>query len=323
MEYIGDVPRLVQVGRFWLQARPGLPDAYQYNYSHLSLVFQDYSKDTIILTRAMTRAFLDQPRAAFPTGNGRLMISSYSMAMRYSIVSDIHGNLEAFEAVLHDPAFSAADRIVCLGDIVGYGANPQECIDLLHDHDVICIAGNHDWAAAKQLDTAMFNAPARHALTWTADHLDAEHQRFLANLPLTWEEEFFMISHASPGTPDQWNYIVTRFDALWNFSTFRQPLCFVGHTHIPMIFTLNETGDVDERRLPRTVSLQGRSKWIINVGSVGQPRDHNPAAAYGILDTKNKVFRLRRVTYDVKRAQIKILAAGLPLILAERIESGW
>lgn len=242
--------------------------------------------------------------------------------MRYAVLSDIHGNLEALQAVLRTPGLTSADRILCLGDIVGYGANPQECIDLLRQREAICIAGNHDWAAAGKLDSTGFSPAARHAIAWTAGQLDAAHQRFLADLPLTWEEAFFMISHASPGSPGLWHYLFTPHDAQEHFTSIRHQLCLVGHTHIPRMFTLNESGAVEEARLSRPVRLR-QNRYIINAGSVGQPRDRNPAAAYGILDANTRLFRLQRADYDIRLAQMKILKAGLPPLLAERLESGW
>lgn len=242
--------------------------------------------------------------------------------MRYAILSDIHGNLEALQAVLREPALAAADRILCLGDTVGYGANPQECIDLLREHGAICIAGNHDWAAAGKVDSTRFNAAARQALAWTARQLDAEHQHFLADLPLTWEHAFFMISHASPRDPDTWTYLSTRHDALIYLTSLRQQLCLIGHTHIPKMFALDESGTVREDHLSRQIQLRAYDRCIINAGSVGQPRDRNAAAAYGILDTDERQFCLQRLPYDVNQAQMKILKAGLPPILAERLESG-
>ena len=243
--------------------------------------------------------------------------------MKYAIISDIHGNLEAFEAVLDALAAERPDKILCLGDIVGYGANPKECIDLANEKTSGSVAGNHDWGVAGRTDFSNFNRVAQTALEWTAAQLSADHLRILADLPLTFDETHFLGTHATPTSPQDWNYIFTALDAAKHFQKFEQPICFVGHSHIPMLFRLNISGAVSYATSFTEVLISDDSRYLINVGSIGQPRDNDPRAAYGILDTNSRTFNLKRTPYNVTRAQNKILAAGLPPVLAGRLGLGW
>lgn len=243
--------------------------------------------------------------------------------MKYAIISDIHGNLEACEAVFADLTLQGCTKVLCLGDIIGYGANPRECIDLIRQKTDVCVAGNHDWGAVGNTELTYFNAAARSALEWAMRRLDAGSMQFLANLPLIHREKFFTIIHATPLEPKQWNYIFSEHEALVNLRVLDHQLCFVGHSHIPTVFMLTTAEDFDYVTSFETIPVEGVHRCIINVGSVGQPRDKNPRASYGILDTDQQVFTLRRVSYDIQKTQEKILAAGLPPVLAERLSFGW
>lgn len=243
--------------------------------------------------------------------------------MRYAILSDVHGNLEAFQAVLADLAREGAERVVFLGDIVGYGANPKECIALLQENAHAVVAGNHDWAAVGKTDVSNFNAAARTAVEWTIDQLSSEEELFLARLPLQGEEEGFVCVHATPLCPELWSYIFFEYDALQNLRTLSKKVCFIGHSHIPALYSLLPSGELSYETAFAETSLRGEGRFLINVGSVGQPRDGNASAAYGIYDPREEFFSLRRVPYDVGAAQRKILSAGLPSVLAERIGRGW
>jgi diadenosine tetraphosphatase ApaH/serine/threonine PP2A family protein phosphatase len=243
--------------------------------------------------------------------------------VRYAILSDVHGNLEALQAVLGDLAREGADRILFLGDIVGYGADPKECIALVREKTHAIVAGNHDWAAVGKTDVTNFNSAARSAVDWTSAQLSSEETNFLAHLPLQGEEDAFIFVHATPLYPELWSYIFFEYDALQNLKALAQKACFIGHSHIPAVYSLRPTGELSYETAFAEVSLQGGGRFLINVGSVGQPRDGNASAAYGLYDDEKGLFFLRRVRYDIGAAQRKILSAGLPPVLAERIGRGW
>ncbi|MFH0814357.1 MAG: metallophosphoesterase family protein [Pseudomonadota bacterium] len=243
--------------------------------------------------------------------------------MKFAILSDIHGNLEAFQAVLKDLSREGLEKIIFLGDIVGYGANPKECIDLLQEKTQAIVAGNHDWAVAGKINTLSFNFVAKVAIEWTITQLSLDYKNFLAQLPLKGREGMFAYTHSTPINPQEWNYIFSPYEAFINLNSLDQTLCFIGHSHIPIVFVLNQSGKLFYTENLTNIVLEESKRFLINIGSVGQPRDSNTLAAYGILDTKKQVFSLRRVHYDIASAQKKIVAAGLPAILAERIGMGW
>ncbi len=243
--------------------------------------------------------------------------------MKYAIISDIHGNLEAFQSVINAIAAERLDEVVCLGDIVGYGANPSECIDLVLERASLCVAGNHDWGVAGKTNLNYFNRAARAAIEWTASQITAGYVQFLANLPLLAGNRFFTTAHATPLNPEDWNYIFTAQEARLNLHALEHPLCFVGHSHVPTVFCLDQSGVVSYATSFAEVPISKGDRYLINVGSIGQPRDNDPRAAYGILDTDNQTVTLQRIPYDIAAAQRKIIAAGLPPVLAERIALGW
>lgn len=221
--------------------------------------------------------------------------------MRYAILSDVHGNLEAFQAVLGDLAREGAERMLFLGDIVGYGANPKECIALLRENAHAIVAGNHDWAAVEKTDVTNFNLAARSAVEWTTAQLSSEETNFLAHLPLQGEEEAFIFVHATPLYPELWSYIFFEYDALQNLKALAQKACFIGHSHIPAIYSLRPSGELSYETTFAEVVLQGESRFLINVGSVGQPRDGNASAAYGIYDDEKEFFFFAAGTLRYRR----------------------
>jgi predicted phosphodiesterase len=243
--------------------------------------------------------------------------------LRYAIFSDIHGNLEAFQAVLNDITTKKIQNLIFLGDIVGYGANPKECIDLLMEKTQAIVAGNHDWGVAGKTSISYFNSVAQVAIEWTISQLSPEYKNFLAQLPLKREEKDFIYTHSTPINPQEWNYIFSEYEAIKNLKTLTKKICFIGHSHIPIIFVLNQSGELLFTTKLSEVILEEKNRYLINVGSVGQPRDGNPKAAYGIFDTEKNTFSLQRVDYDITNAQRKILSAGLPSVLAKRIGMGW
>ncbi len=246
--------------------------------------------------------------------------------MRYLVISDIHANIVAFDAVLAH-AGDAFDKIWCLGDVVGYGPYPNECIDRLNEYDHLCIAGNHDWAALDKLDVDEFNANARFAVLWTREQLSAPHIEYLSSLPLhQLQDDVFTMVHGSPRHPI-WEYILYPNVAHINFRHFDTPYCLVGHTHNPMVFLEAETVDsVCEMVVPEldvyTQALQNR-RLIINPGSVGQPRDGDPRAAYGLLDTAAMTFEIRRVPYDIEAVQALMKQHDFPPKLWNRLAFGY
>ncbi|MDY6878285.1 MAG: metallophosphoesterase family protein [Chloroflexota bacterium] len=241
--------------------------------------------------------------------------------MHYLIISDIHANLAAMEAVLADaPPF---DEIWCLGDLVGYGPNPNECVARLQDFAHISLAGNHDWAALGRLDLSAFNTDARTANAWTQSALTPAVREYLGSLPTTMQRDNLYLAHASPREP-VWEYILDANLAYANFAFFPTPTCLVGHTHIPIIFELDEP----RRRcntliplFPEIVPL-GSRRMIINPGSVGQPRDGDPRASYAMLDMEQMTWEFHRVAYPVEITQERMRARGLPRRLIERLETG-
>jgi diadenosine tetraphosphatase ApaH/serine/threonine PP2A family protein phosphatase len=240
--------------------------------------------------------------------------------VKYAILSDVHANLEALRAVLADAA-PRADAVLCLGDTVGYGAEPAACIDLLGDRARAVVAGNHEHGVAGLLDISWFNRWARAAAEWTREQLDDDHRAWLAALPLTHELDEATLVHASPAQPDEWDYIVSAEDGWAAFPHFTTRWCFVGHSHVPGVWSLGSSGPDHDRHV-RLVRADAGRRYIVNVGSVGQPRDHDPRAAYGLWDADAGSVELRRVTYDVEAARRKIMAAGLPRFLADRLAAG-
>ncbi len=241
--------------------------------------------------------------------------------MRYGIISDIHGNLEALEAVFKELEKHNLDKILCLGDVIGYGPDPEECVALVRRRAEVTLAGNHDYAPLGLVDTSYFNIYAKTAVEWTANRLSDETRTFLEKCPLRAEYENFTIVHATPARPEAWNYILSIDDAVENFPHFKGQVCFIGHSHVPLIIEEQTDGHILVHRKKRLLFQPG-SRYIINVGSVGQPRDLNPKAAFAVYDSERGEYELLRVEYEVGLTQRKILERGLPAFLAERLALG-
>jgi diadenosine tetraphosphatase ApaH/serine/threonine PP2A family protein phosphatase len=244
--------------------------------------------------------------------------------MPYLLVSDIHSNLAAFQAVLEDAG--PVDQVWCLGDVVGYGPDPNACVELLREYPHRCIAGNHDWATLGKLDLDDFNPDARKANLWNRERLSQQNLDYLDTLPETLMEGEFTLAHGSPRHPI-WEYIIYASTALDNFAYFDTSICFVGHTHIPMVFRLGEgEGERVRDEMPSEESEPVRleaERLIINPGSVGQPRDGDSRASYAILDPEARTVEHRRVAYPIEETQNKMREHGLPARLATRLEYGW
>jgi diadenosine tetraphosphatase ApaH/serine/threonine PP2A family protein phosphatase len=232
--------------------------------------------------------------------------------MRIAVLSDIHGNFEALEAALGDVDSRKVDRIVCLGDIVGYGANPRECLQCIRERTNDIVLGNHDAAAFDIRVRENMSINAVEAIRWTERQLSREDMDFLRGLPqsISFHDIFFV--HATPKAPREWEYIMYSFDARGYFRYFTERLCFIGHSHSPRIFC--------EKAFKLSFSMEER--WIINVGSIGQPRDEDPRASYGLLDTVAGTYDNIRLPYNIDGAAAKILDAKLPKVLAKRLYEG-
>jgi diadenosine tetraphosphatase ApaH/serine/threonine PP2A family protein phosphatase len=243
--------------------------------------------------------------------------------MRYAILGDIHSNLAAFEAVLSDADDRGGfDKIWCLGDVVGYGPDPNECIERLRQLEHVCIAGNHDWAAIGNMDTADFNPVAALACKWTAQQLTAENIEYLKSLPLKICQNNFTLVHGSPREPI-WEYLLSIEGAQENFAHFETNYCLVGHSHVPLIFELIDS-EADYKIFSEETDLElGEIRMIINPGSVGQPRDGDPRASYVLYDASAGIVHHYRVEYDIPATQKKMEEHGLPAPLILRLNLGW
>jgi predicted phosphodiesterase len=240
--------------------------------------------------------------------------------MRFAILSDIHSNLEALEAVLADARAQSCTQFVCLGDVVGYNANPSECVKTIQELECPVVKGNHDEQASIVASTEAFNELAEEAIDWTRARLSAADIAWLADLSLTRQVCDFTIVHATLDSPGQWGYIFNDLDAMASFTCQHTPLCFFGHTHWPTAFVSDD--DAVRRIAVGRIVLTPGKKYFINPGSIGQPRDRDWRAAYCILDTDRQVVEQRRVEYDLETAQNKIRQAGLPERLADRLSVG-
>jgi predicted phosphodiesterase len=243
--------------------------------------------------------------------------------VRCLIISDIHANLPALKAVLNDAA--DFDMLWCMGDVVGYGPDPNECIEQLEEFDHIAVAGNHDWAALGKLNLEYFNVDARRANTWTQENLTESSREYLDTLPTQIERDGFTVTHGSPREPI-WEYILEVEQAIINFRYFTTPVCLVGHTHIPTAFALDEKQYhcrvyFPPFRVPIPLNNSG-IRLILNPGSVGQPRDGDPRASYAILDTDLMTWEHRRVEYALEITQERMRARGLPRRLITRLQVG-
>lgn len=232
--------------------------------------------------------------------------------MKYAIISDIHSNLEALQKALSIIDGKKVDEIICLGDIVGYGAEPNACVDLVRSRCASVVLGNHDAAA---LNTALaydFNAIARRAVYWTSEQLTAENMEYLASLPMTFVKENALFVHSSPDSPEAWDYIVDPDEASHALRSLKEQICFIGHTHVPGIYSVRG----------RAKFITRDEKYIVNVGSIGQPRDGNPMLSFGIFDSTAWEFEIVRSEYDIQKAAEKIYAAKLPEELGNRLLYG-
>jgi diadenosine tetraphosphatase ApaH/serine/threonine PP2A family protein phosphatase len=241
--------------------------------------------------------------------------------VKIGIYSDIHSNAEAFEAVLEALEKEHVERTLCLGDVVGYGPDPNLCVERAMRNADEILAGNHDHAAIGRLSIEDFNEAAAKAIEWTKGVLSQISAEFLNRLPLEYQFQPIMAVHATPEAPDEWLYIVKKSDIERNLVCQNQPICFFGHSHVPVAFSRDDQGDILIQEATE-VRFKDGWKYLINVGSVGQPRDGDPRAAYGIVDTEEGCFRLKRADYPIERVQKKMADEGLPERLIRRLSLG-
>lgn len=239
--------------------------------------------------------------------------------MKYAIFGDIHANLEALETVLLDAANRDCTHFVCIGDIVGYNANPHECLKIVRDLECPVVRGNHDEEAALDSPLEGLNPLAKHALEWTRENLSDDDREFLINTRLVRQVRDFTIVHATLDTPGNWGYVTNKFDAMASFGYQFTPVCFYGHTHTPKVYV---KGEVVEAREELEARIELGKKYFINVGSVGQPRDGDWRSSYATYDVEEQHIEVHRLEYDLEKTKDKIIQAGLPEMLANRLSVG-
>src|SRR5215510_9866656 len=239
--------------------------------------------------------------------------------MRYAVIADIHSNLEALEVVLEDTRNQKCTHYCCVGDVVGYGANPKECLNVVRDMSMPCVKGNHDEYCSSEEDLIGFNPHAAEAVNWTRRQLSAEDRQWLRELKFVRLVASFSMVHATLDGPQRWGYVFDKLAAAASFTYQNTSVCFFGHTHVPVAFIRDS---VVRGGTYSKFKVEPGRKYFVNVGSVGQPRDHNPKAAYVTYDLDEGLIELRRLDYDIATAQAKIRAAGLPDRLADRLAFG-
>jgi predicted phosphodiesterase len=244
------------------------------------------------------------------------------------VISDIHSNLEALSAVLREIAAVAADAVFCLGDIVGYNADPEQCTMRTLSRAAAAVRGNHDKATAGLMATDWFNSAARRAVLWTRENASREVLEKIGSMrkgPMETSEDI-ILCHGTPMDEDRYMMDAQSIGDSFDFLAECHPkarICFHGHTHVPLVARRGIKGGRPEILSAEETGIDGSSTYLINPGAVGQPRDGNPRASFGILDTERRIYKIVRVDYDVAAAQRKILEAGLPAALAQRLEKGW
>lgn len=236
-----------------------------------------------------------------------------------AIISDIHGNLQALQAVIADIEAQGIQERVCLGDIVGYGGHPRECVELIQAKGFRVIQGNHDAYAATDAEPIGISDEAKQVIHWTRSVLSGEQRAWLGSLPLTWQAKGYKVVHASLHHPEQWGYVFDPSAAAQHFAHQQKDVCFIGHSHQPKMFVAGEDKALDITSLE---SLRKGRKQVINVGSVGQPRDKDERACYVVYRCAEADVWWRRIDYDIKGAQNAIAAAGLPGKYAHRLSFG-
>ena len=243
--------------------------------------------------------------------------------MKYGVLGDIHGNITALELAVRRLRALGAERFISVGDVVGYGAAPQECIQLLRGINAVVVQGNHDAAVSERLELTYFNSYARDAVLWTRAHLGSEDRCWLSDLPLALELPDCAVAHGSLHQPERFDYILGTTDAEPSLQVLRQRVCFVGHSHVPIaILRLREDPNRTAHTPDSFIELANCERALVNVGSVGQPRDEDPRTAFALFDAAKGTIEILREEYDVDREAQRIRRAGLPSMLADRLYLG-
>ncbi len=241
--------------------------------------------------------------------------------MKYGLISDIHANLEALTSVLSDLEKQRVDSIHCLGDVIGYGADPEACLKLIQQTCDTKLLGNHEYAALGLQSVEQFNEAAKAAAEWTQQTLNEDAVAIMADFDLDRALDDMYLVHASPFEPNRWHYVFAAEDAIRGFGQMKQDLGFFGHSHIPMI--LRERPDtLPHVRAGHTFAADPEGRYLINVGSVGQPRDNDPRACYVVYESDERDIEFHRVEYDIAAAQRKMSKASLPETLISRLSAG-
>jgi len=241
--------------------------------------------------------------------------------MILALISDIHANLEALEAVLADIDQRQTDKIFCLGDVIGYGCNPIECLRLVNENCHLKLLGNHEFAALGMMSEQGLNELAQESLSWTKEKIGDREVSIISDFEMDHNLENNYFVHSSPYEPDTWRYIFSSTEASAAFEAFESQVCFFGHTHIPLIFSLFPDGRL-RQMVGHDFLPDSENRYLINVGSVGQPRDNDPRACYVIYDTEENEIFYHRVQYDVALTQRKMSDAKIPSYLIERLATG-
>ena len=239
--------------------------------------------------------------------------------MRYAVIADIHANLDALQVVLEDIKLQKCTHVVCLGDVVGYGADPKQCLDIIRDMNIPVVKGNHDEYIGVDDNPDGFNDAAAAAVNWSRAQLLPDDRKWLRDLKYFRLVANFSIVHATLDAPQRWGYVFEKLEAAASFTYQNTQVCFFGHTHVPVAF-IRDTGV--RGGTYSKFRVEPGKKYFVNVGSVGQPRDRNPKSAYVIYDLPQQTIEIRRLDYDIAAQQRKIIAAGLPVRLAERLATG-
>lgn len=243
--------------------------------------------------------------------------------MRYAILGDIHANLSALEAVLEALEPLGVDSILSIGDLVGYGPSPREVLERVQAAGIVSVRGNHDEACSGQIEPLFFSDSARRVAEWTRGELSDEEKRWLASLPLTLDLEGCSLAHATYDYPREYRRVTTLRDARATLEQIPSRVCFVGHTHVPVAVLQREMGSGELTfSVSNDLDLSETHRALINPGSVGQPRDEDPRAAFGIFDTETSRYQLHRVPYDIAREAERVRRAGIPGFLADRLALG-
>jgi diadenosine tetraphosphatase ApaH/serine/threonine PP2A family protein phosphatase len=241
--------------------------------------------------------------------------------VKFIIFSDVHSNLESLQSFCSVTESILHDKKVCLGDIVGYNADPNPVVEWIRDKTDFALAGNHDYSVLNKTDASYLNPAAYQASLWTRRNLTNSNKDFLNALPIEKEEDGIYWVHSSPFEPKKWHYVLTKKNAEKNFNYFDQAICFVGHSHLPGIFEKNKNNKVYSHDTTKE-ELDPESRYIINVGSLGQPRDGNPDPVFVFYDSVSHIVKFFRFSYDLFITQQKIIACGLPYTLADRLRNG-